>query len=105
MLQGSILGLTLFNIFINDLYYVLQSDLHNFADDNTVSAISDTVSGLVNSLINKANKAVDRFHVNKMIVNPEKLKAILVTKSNKENTVGYPIMLRGHEIKSQDLVT
>ena len=43
--------------------------------------ISDTVSGLVNSLTEKADKAVDWFHVNKMIVNPEKFKAILLTKS------------------------
>ena len=71
--QGSILGQILINIFINDLYYVLQSDLHNFADNNTISAISDTVSDLVNSLTDKANKAVDWFHVNKMIVNLSKI--------------------------------
>ena len=53
--QGSILGPILFKIFINDLYYVLKSDLYNFADDNIISAISDTVSGLVNSLTNKAS--------------------------------------------------
>ena len=39
-----------------------------------------------------------------MIVNPEKFKAILLTKG-KENTAGYPIILRGHEIESEDLVT
>ena len=98
------LGPILFNTFINNLYYVLQSDLHNFADDNTISVISDIVSGLVNSLIDKANKVVDWFHVNRMIVNAEKFKAILLTKS-KENTAGYPIMLRGHEIESKDVVT
>ena len=65
--QGSILGPILFNIFINDLYYVLQSDLHNFADNNTISVISDTVSDLANSLTNIANKTIDSFHVNKMI--------------------------------------
>ena len=39
-----------------------------------------------------------------MIVNPEKFKAILLTK-RKENTAGYPIILRGHEIESESLVT
>ena len=31
------------------------------------------------------------------------LKAILLTKS-KRNTAGYPVMFRGHEIESEDLV-
>ena len=39
-----------------------------------------------------------------MMVNPEKSKASLLTKS-KDNTAGYPIILRGHEIESEDLVT
>ena len=41
--QSSVLGPIIFNIFRNDLYYVLQSDLHNFAGDNTISSISNTV--------------------------------------------------------------
>ena len=102
--QSSILGPILFNIFVNDLFYVLQSDLHNFAGDNTISSISDTISGLANSLNNKANKVVDWFHVNEMMVNPEKFKAILITES-KENTAGYPIILRGSEVESEDPVT
>ncbi len=40
--QGSILGPDLFNIFINDMSYVLeQNTLCNYADDNIVSHTSD----------------------------------------------------------------
>ena len=35
--QGSILGLLLFNIFLNDLFlFVENSDLRNYADHNTL---------------------------------------------------------------------
>ena len=36
--QGSILGLLIFNIFMNDIFYFLEkSTLYNYADDNAVS--------------------------------------------------------------------
>ena len=57
--QGSILGPILFNIFINDSYFSLQEDLHNFANDNTVSAITDSLQALLGVLTEKANTAID----------------------------------------------
>ena len=45
--HGSILGPILFTIFINDIYFSLQKDLHNFADDNTVIAIADSLQALL----------------------------------------------------------
>ena len=42
--QGSILGPILLNIFMNDLFCILQTDLQNVADGNTISAVIQTIS-------------------------------------------------------------
>ena len=89
---------------MNDLFYLLQNNLHNFADDNTISAVGSTIPDLVDLLTEKSNLAIDWFHANSMIVNPDKFKAIVLTKS-KQDTSGIPIGLRGHCIDSQNTVT
>ena len=76
----------------------------NHADDNTISAVGSTIPDLVDSLTEKSNLAIDWFHTNSMIVNPDKFKAIVLTKS-KQDTSGIPIGLRGHCIDSQNTVT
>ena len=55
------------------------------------------------SLEDKANVAIEWFHVNEMIVNPGKFKSILLSKS-RENLSGYQIKLRGHEIETKEFV-
>ena len=102
--QGSILGPILFNIFMNDLFYLLQNDLHNFADDNTISAVSQTISDLTHLLAFKSNLAIDWFRWNSMIVNPDKFKAIVLTKA-RQDTSGISINLRDHCITSEESVS
>ena len=58
--QGSILGPILFNIFRNDLLMSNKNyELHNFADDNTIPCLPDTLSQLMKDLQRKTNKVTD----------------------------------------------
>ena len=81
------MGPILFNIFINDIFVMLSTDdIHNFADDNTITALSETVQDLINALQNKTERAIKWMENNNMIANPDKFKAIILTKDRKDNS-------------------
>ena len=49
--HGSILGPIFFNLSINDLFFFVSDvSLHNFADDNTLSAFAETILELIDIL-------------------------------------------------------
>lgn len=57
--QGSILGPILFNIFINDfIYFIKKASVHNYADDNSLSAFSNSISNLIKLLECESNIAL-----------------------------------------------
>ena len=62
-----------------------NSELHNFADDNTIISSSDTLSQLIQDLQSEANKATDWFDLNNMIIKPEKFQAIIRDKKGQNN--------------------
>ena len=76
-----------FNIFMNDIFFLLGYDLHNFADDNTVTAVAETIQDLINSLEVKTSNIIEWMKDNDMTANRNKLKAILLTKTD-HNTAG-----------------
>ena len=71
--QGSILGPIIFNIFLNDLiYFIEKCNIHNYADDNTLTSSSNSIANLVKDLENDAIIAISWLRNNKMIADPDR---------------------------------
>ena len=57
--QGSILGLILFNIFLSDFFLCIKnSDLHNFADNNTITDTCNISTGFLKILERESESTV-----------------------------------------------
>ena len=102
--QDVILGPVLFNEFLNDLFLCLQnSDSHNFADDNTISATYKNINDLLRTLENEAEQGIDCFNINRMIANPDKVLAILLSKT--DSSVSHKLNMYDNIIDTTKLVT
>jgi hypothetical protein len=102
--QGSILGPILFNIFINDLLlHIKSTNTHNYADDNTLSAYSDTVIEVTKSPEKGSEEALSWFLSNGMSANADKFQAIFARK-DKKSTAGITLKIGSEEIESEDQV-
>ena len=52
--QGSILGPIILNIFINDLLlFLVNCNVHNYADDNTILSFSNSINDFVKNIIER----------------------------------------------------
>ena len=102
--QGSILGPILFNIFINDLFlWINEASLHNFADDNTLSAFAKSIQELIIILQNDSENAIKWFKDNGMSVNPEKFHAIIINRCGRYPDV-HKMNFAGFEITTEKIV-
>ena len=73
--------------------------MHNFADDNTLSAWIETVSKFISTLELESNIATDWLTKNEVIINPDKFQAIILDRK-KPNLTTIPLTIDNQTIKS-----
>ena len=82
--QGSIMGPVTFNMFINDMFMVLDDDIeiYNYVDDNSLLATGYNYVETKQKLVSNAERLIRWFQLNQMKVNPDKFNYITFGKGN-----------------------
>ena len=71
--QGSILGPLLFNIFLCDLFLIMENiDIASYADDNTLHATGNSIEEVIQKLENAVKMRFQWFRGNQMKANTDK---------------------------------
>ena len=85
--QESVLGPFLFNKFINDIFTIIeQSDICNFADDNTLYLCGKRLAEIKENLVSDTKSILNWFRLNSLKANPGKLQfMILGDKSHRKH--------------------
>ena len=99
VLQGSILGPTLFLCYINDLFTATKLATFLFADDTSGLAEGKNLPDLIKFMNIEIQKLANWFRSNKMAVNISKTKFIIFrTKGKKIDITNTPILFNNNDI-------
>ena len=90
--QGSILGSLLFNVFINDIFFMFieKSENCNFADDNTIYDCGEDLSNILENLKHDMKILLNWFRINALQANPGKFQ-FMILGGKKRNSVKLTI--------------
>ena len=81
--QGSILGPTIFNIFMNDVFCAIKDGtLYNYADDNSVIVSGKTKDNVIKELQKNARDMINWCQLNQMEANPSKFQVLISEESD-----------------------
>ena len=90
--QGSLMGPLLFNIFLADLFFIINYiDIANYADDNTPYAIADNIDDLIKSLEEASTALFQWFDSNLIKSNPDKCHLLISSKNVNVHVGEYEI--------------
>ena len=99
--QGSVLGPILFNLFLNDLFFIFEkNDICNFADDNSLYVCGPSLDFVKNCLQDSAIEILNWFDQNSLVANPAKFQIIFPGSPN----LHIELNLNGHIIKNSSVV-
>ena len=100
--QGSMLGLLLFNIFINDIFlFVEKSDICNFADYNTLYSHGSNLPLILNNLEHDMRNLLYWFKINSLKANPGKFQFMIL---GKKKRMKYSLKIGSITIKESNEV-
>ena len=88
--QGSILGPLLFNIFLCDLFFIMnETDFASYADDNTPYRTANTLDEVIQSLEHDSMMLFQWFSDNQMKANISKCHLLVNKKNEVTVRIGY----------------
>ena len=83
--QGYILGPLLFNIFLCDLFLIMENiDIASYADDNTPHTTENSIEEVIQKLENAAKTLFHWFSDNQIKANPDKCHLLETQKIKKQ---------------------
>ena len=111
VLQGSILGVLLFIIYINDIHNACPDLLQVlFADDNTALISDQSLDNLIERSNNSINKLLEWYNANQLPLHPGKSRAMIFHPSSRENNLPkkdgfdyFPLTLNYNNPNENDL--